>query len=276
MNSVIFMDDFLIQNSQINDELINQIFDTYNLFEDPSKLKISLKKILNYAIHMNYDGDIYKAYNHLIKSHYKGEVNIKSAFYKKIMWKKNQVTIFEVPLGKSRADMFSINGESIIYEIKSEIDNYDRLKNQIENYYLYAEKVYVICNKASYNTILKHVPNHAGIILYNKSNEEIKFYYKRAAKKSKSYDLKLQLKQITLSYLKKTTNVKLGSKEEYIEYIQNHFPISLINSLFKNYLKEKYYSQCNFILSNHKLINDIDFQTFFKLNIPPEKVYKKE
>lgn len=269
------MKDFPIEISKFDHGLMSRIYNAYDLLSDSSLLKSNLSKILDFDFTHYDEGDIYEIYNYLIKNYYLGEINIKSAFYRKIMWKKQQVTMFEIPLGKSRADMLSINGESIIYEIKTEIDTLDRLSEQIKNYHNYAEKVYVICNQSSYKKILNLVSNSTGIILYSRENSELKFHYRRAAEKSKEFNQKLQLNLISLAFLKKSVKIKQKNKLSYIEYLMSNTSINQTNKLFKDYLKDKYLNQCKFILENHELINDIDIQTFFKLNVSPQKIYMK-
>ena len=46
---------------------------------------------------------------------------------------KSHVTIFELPVGSSRADLCKINGTSVAYEIKTDLDNFNRLEKQIED-----------------------------------------------------------------------------------------------------------------------------------------------
>ncbi len=63
----------------------------------------------------------------------------------------HQIIVPEVTVGHKsgqnssvRADIFTINGEISIYEIKSEKDSLVRLSKQIENYKIYANKVNVV------------------------------------------------------------------------------------------------------------------------------------
>ena len=62
--------------------------------------------------------NIHKIYNRIILNYYPNEICIKSSFIKQILMNgKKHVTIFELPVGSSRADLCKINGESIAYEI---------------------------------------------------------------------------------------------------------------------------------------------------------------
>lgn len=55
------------------------------------------------------------------------------------------VNVFtEIYINKSKADMLVVNGTLTLYEIKTEIDNFSRLSNQLEDYTKTVDKVYVV------------------------------------------------------------------------------------------------------------------------------------
>ena len=59
----------------------------------------------------------------------------------------NTTTAFsQVHIGRSIADFVMINGEGRVYEIKSDLDNFDRLYDQISDYYLAFSKVSVLAS----------------------------------------------------------------------------------------------------------------------------------
>lgn len=54
----------------------------------------------------------------------------------------------ELPIAKSKADFLLINGKAVVYEIKTELDNLDRLESQINDYYKAFDHVAVVtCNE---------------------------------------------------------------------------------------------------------------------------------
>lgn len=66
--------------------------------------------------------------------------------------KKNihDIAIPEVSIGKNnsvRSDIFALNGDITIYEIKTELDTLARLDNQLKYYKQYANKIYVVVDK---------------------------------------------------------------------------------------------------------------------------------
>jgi len=53
----------------------------------------------------------------------------------------------QVKVGKHIADFVMINGEGVVYEIKSDLDNFNRLREQISDYYRAFSKVSVLASK---------------------------------------------------------------------------------------------------------------------------------
>ena len=62
----------------------------------------------------------------------------------------------EIPIAKSKADFVLINGKAVVYEIKTELDNFDRLENQINDYYTAFDHVAVVTCKENIQ-VLKDV-----------------------------------------------------------------------------------------------------------------------
>ena len=85
---------------------------------------------------------------------------------------KTTIALNEVPIDKSVADFILINGKAVLYEIKSEIDNIDRLNAQIENYYKAFDTVYVVTHEGNEQTVLRNIENdNVGIIVLTKRNQ---------------------------------------------------------------------------------------------------------
>ena len=63
---------------------------------------------------------------------------------------KHYIAIPEISIGKNnsvRSDIFAINGDITIYEIKTEADSLVRLENQLKYYRQYANKIYVVVDR---------------------------------------------------------------------------------------------------------------------------------
>jgi len=90
--------------------------------------------------------------------------------------RKHDVVVPEVSFGHStkmnmkgsvRADVFAINGDITVYEVKSELDSLDRLPNQIKNYLQYANHVNVVVADKFLDK-LSFLPDSVGVFSYTK------------------------------------------------------------------------------------------------------------
>ena len=87
--------------------------------------------------------ELHKLINETIIHNYNGEVKIKALLVDHFI-KDNAVSCFEIKANKSRLDYLRINGSSISYEIKSELDNLLKLKKQVNDYSTLFEYNYVV------------------------------------------------------------------------------------------------------------------------------------
>jgi len=91
-------------------------------------------------------------YNVLKKS-YRNEYYYKNTLLNKLLIGIHSINtttaLTEVSIAKSKADFVMINGKAVVYEIKTELDNFDRLENQINDYYKSFNHVAVVtCNES--------------------------------------------------------------------------------------------------------------------------------
>ena len=70
----------------------------------------------------------------------------------------------EVPIGSSKADFILINGKAVVYEIKTALDNFDRLDGQIEDYYKAFSRTVVVTSES----FIFSVPIVRGVFLHSK------------------------------------------------------------------------------------------------------------
>lgn len=150
-------------------------------------------------------------YNSLLKN-YKNEYVYKNILTNKLLLKKyslkNTIALNEFNIGKSIADFVLLNGEARVYEIKTELDNLEKLNKQIVDYCKFGDKVYIV-------TSSKHVSKL--IELYDNSTIGIIELTSRNALKT----LKEATSNVpTFSY---ETLFKTLRKQEYLEIIDEHF-----------------------------------------------------
>ncbi|MBC5618965.1 sce7726 family protein [Streptococcus sp. KHUD_010] len=144
----------------------------------------------------------------------------------------------EIPVGRAKPDFILINGKAVVYEIKTELDNFDRLENQINEYY-----------KAF---------NHVAIVTYEKSLEIAKRKIAEINKPIGLYILQRNTKIKTViepkeysSDLNRDVIFKILRKGEYENIVERYFYSLPQVSQFE------YYEVCK------KLIGTIPLEQFY-------------
>ena len=77
----------------------------------------------------------------------------------------------EFRAGNSLADVLILNGTSSIYEIKTEYDNLDRLKGQLDSYFLMFDRINVITYPRAIGKIEKVVDKRVGLLSLSEKGE---------------------------------------------------------------------------------------------------------
>ena len=105
---------------------------------------------------------ISEIYQHL-KSEYQNEYYYKNTLLNKLLLgvhsPRTTTALTEVPIGKSKADFILINGKAIVYEIKTELDNFDRLDGQMEDYYKAFSRMVVVTSEKNYDNVQQKLQN---------------------------------------------------------------------------------------------------------------------
>ncbi len=201
---------------------INRLF-TLNTFQ--SIIKNKKPKIYNnlkeYYVgeQTKSDLDFIKEMYGKLSTDYRNEYFYKNTILNKLLLGKHSlkttVALTEIPIGKSKADFILINGKAVIYEIKTDLDNFDRLDSQIENYYKAFDHVCIISSEKNYDKlyeIYKDTP--VGIYTLTKKNTISKTLVKEP-----------DINRLDLDHL---TIFKILRKSEY-EAIIKHFYNKLPN-----------------------------------------------
>lgn len=139
----------------------------------------------------------------------------------------------QVRIGHSIADFVMINGEGSVYEIKSDLDNYDRLYDQLRDYYCAFSKVSVLTSIHDLNKIKKVLESFGelgeAVGIYVLS-EQSTIFNKQRSRKPKEYS----------DYLDHSCIFKLLRKREYENVVYSYFGEKLITEPvfhFKAYLE---------------------------------------
>lgn len=207
--------------------------------------------------------ELHLLFNHLLVNHYAGEAALKYQLFKRASAKK-VVAAFEIPINNSRADFLTINGETTSYEIKSGLDNLDKLRKQSEDYLRAFEFNYVVIDNKHLANAKKILPTSFGIISFINGRQKTH----HPATLNRKMDPRIQLEQMTKKEF--TTAFKdCASRDQVLLKYKDR----QVNDAFKNTLKIRYAKRWNFLLANRQHILPVDLQFFFNSNISPELIY---
>ena len=260
--------------------LAQEMYHNYSIFMEKPKL-IELYNIYKEVDDSCSNYEIRKMINNFIKTNYLNEAIIKSFFIKDVLFNyKSSICIYEFPVKSSRIDLCRISGKhgkSIGYEIKTDLDNLDRLNKQLRDYNCIFEELYVICSQNRLLNIIDFLDERIGVYVYSENKNKVKFTCFRKSQINYDLDSLSQLncipKQALLNLFNLNRKEASNDKTVLIDYIHKNFSRNTINKLFKSFLIEKYKENWLFLKNNREFILEIDYQWFFKSLINPMYLY---
>lgn len=138
------------------------------------------KALFDAVLSVNFDSNTYlndveRNYQVLSES-YRNEFFFKNVLFNKLVLGKyslnTSAAFSEMVINNSKADFVLINhSNGTVFEIKTDLDNLDRLIYQINDYYTVFSEVYVVTSEKNYYPVyrlLKEVCPNVGIIVLNK------------------------------------------------------------------------------------------------------------
>ena len=150
------------------------------------------------------------SYKQLLKS-YRNEYVFKNAIAQKILIGRHSInssSLFtELRVETSKADVVIFNGTSHVYEIKTDLDNLERLEKQIEDYKKVFEFVNVVSVESKVDEIKFLLDDSVGIIILTER------YTLKTIRKAKS----------GLKSLNREALFNLLRKNEYLQIIQKYY-----------------------------------------------------
>jgi hypothetical protein len=184
--------------------------------------------------------EIYK----FMENNYRNEYIYKNTLLNKLLIStnnhsiENTTALTEIPVGKSKADFILINGKAEVYEIKTELDNFNRLESQIHDYYRAFDHVNIVTS-----------PNKLDELREILSNSKTGIYV---------LDNKLKLQKIKKAkterrFLEHKSIFKILRKKEYE------------NILIKYYGKLPEVSQFDYYKECLKKFGEIDLKNIYSL-----------
>lgn len=129
---------------------------------------------------------------------YRNEYFYKNTIFNELLINKhdlyNTAALTELPIANSKADFIMINGKGVVYEIKTDLDNLIRLKNQIEDYYKVFSYVNVVVGKKQV-TRVKEFLKKTKVGIYELTEKGTLVCRKKAmcSRENLSYDTMFQL-----------------------------------------------------------------------------------
>lgn len=106
---------------------------------------------------------------------YRNEYFYQNTLLNKLLLGKHSIrtttALKQIPISKSKADLILINGKAVVYEIKTELDKFDRLDTQLKDYYKAFNCVCVVSSENLYERAVKILKNSpVGIYVLTQQN----------------------------------------------------------------------------------------------------------
>ena len=159
-----------------------------------------------------------------LKNEYQNEYYYKNTLLNKLLLGVHSphttTALTEVPISNSKADFILINGKAVVYEIKTALDNFERLSGQIEDYYKAFSRVVVVTSEGNFDEVQRRLQNSpVGICLLTSKGT-------------------LSVRQEPIEYndmLSKTVMFKILRKKEYEQILLKLFGALPTVSQFEYY-----------------------------------------
>ena len=156
-----------------------------------------------------------KVFDFLTK-HYCNEYVYKNSIANDILLKHHRwdasCLLNELRVEDSKADIVILNGTSSVYEIKTELDSFDRLDKQLRAYLKVFDRVHVVTHPTSSQKLLEDLPQNVGLIeLTNKNHlKTVKKHVSNKANVHPSAIFNLFRKNEYTKVLRKFCNINLS------------------------------------------------------------------
>ena len=165
------------------------------------------------------------------------------------------VALSQLQVGNSKIDLALINGKATAYEIKTELDNLDKLTKQIRDYYKVFDRVCVVSYDKNIQKIIeKHVNKNVGLYIVDSRNKII------VIKEPKTFRENIDPKSM----------FKILHKHEFEKMVKSYYKV------LPNTCDAFYYDECFKLFS--KIKKEDLYKSFLKIlkerNCIDKTVYK--
>lgn len=119
--------------------------------------------------------EVLTALYQFMAKHYRNEYVYQNTLLNKLLLGRHSTNtttaLMQIPIGKSIADFILINGKAVVYEIKTELDDFSRLKTQLADYYKAFAHVCVVTSEDKASRVLSIVQDSpVGVSVLTKHN----------------------------------------------------------------------------------------------------------
>lgn len=141
--------------------ILNRLF-TQNIFHDLIHYKNNSTYgaiIQRYATDVDdkSNGELISEIYSFMSKAYRNEYIYQNTLLNKLLLGKHSINttsaLTQIPIGKSKADFILVNGKAVVYEIKSELDSFDRLATQLRDYFRAFNHVCVVTSEKHFNRL---------------------------------------------------------------------------------------------------------------------------
>lgn len=244
-------------------EKMNYLARNYNILDFAIGLRSMLTEVFSDIDFSTYTKSmLHHHLNSWLVDHYSGEIALKYQLFRRAS-RKNLIGAFETRVENSRVDFLTVNGVSASFEIKSELDNLDKLSKQATSYERVFEYNYVVIDSRHKKNAIAKLPGSFGILRFENGYRVVE----RPATPNASINPDTQLTMLT----KRELITWFGRND--VSEIRNRITDARINDQFKEALKSRYQNRWNFLVKHRMDILPVDLQFFFKRNIDPSLIY---
>lgn len=247
-----------------NNVILNKVFTQYVLKDLIEKCKneiydTTINKFLDIGEEKN-QILIKKLYEYMGKN-YRNEYFYQNTLLNKLLLGKHSLNtttaLTQIPIAKSKADFILINGKAVVYEIKTELDTFERLKTQLKDYYKAFDHVCVVTCENNYKKLEKLLEN-TPVGIYILTNRNTLKFKKEPIKNIEKLEHKSIFK---ILHKKEYENILL----EYFQYLPNTTPVFYYRECYNLFSKIPLEEAYNIFLKQLKNRNKIKKDDFIKV-----------
>lgn len=209
-----------------------------------------------------------------LEKKYRNEYFYKNVLLEQLVFKfhhpETTIALTEIPVSKSIADFILINGKATVYEIKTDLDNFDRLDSQLINYYKAFDNVCVVVSESNLPLIKKKLLNKKIGICYISKQGDLESYRKPKSHK-KQLDLEIMFKILRkyeyegiISKYYVLPNVSQFKYYKACKRLFRKIPLNRVYKDFKDQLKQRNQTDIDLMSSLPKALTSVVYFSGFK------------